>query len=121
MMVPSFPNLFMLYGPNSQPVSGGISLPSWFQIWAAYIGQCLVGLFEGNHSSVEVTREAYEAFNQRLDEEASRLAFVTDKASSEKNYYVNASGRLQANSPFETADLYAMQKAPMPADLDYKD
>ena len=41
LMVPDFPNLFMLYGPNSQPVSGGISLISWFQIWAAYIAQCI--------------------------------------------------------------------------------
>jgi len=22
-MVPNFPNMFMLYGPNSQPLSGG--------------------------------------------------------------------------------------------------
>ncbi len=112
MLVPHFPNLFMLYGPNSQPVSGGISLPSWFQIWAAYVGQCLVEMFEGGHSAVSVTESAFEAFNKRLDAEASGMAFVTDKGSAERNYYLNSSGRLQVNTPFETADLYAMQKAP---------
>lgn len=112
MLVPHFPNLFMLYGPNSQPVSGGISLPSWFQIWAAYVGQCLVAMFEGGHSSVAVRESAFEAFNERLDAEASGMAFVTDKRSAERNYYLNSSGRLQVNTPFETADLYAMQKAP---------
>lgn len=112
MLVPHFPNLFLLYGPNSQPVSGGISLPSWFQIWAAYVGQCLVEMFEGGYSSVAVTESAFEAFNERLDAEASGMAFVTDKGSAERNYYLNSSGRLQVNTPFETADLYAMQKAP---------
>ncbi len=117
MLVPHFPNLFMLYGPNSQPVSGGISLPSWFQIWAAYVGQCLVAMFEGGHASVSVTESAFEAFNERLDAEASGMAFVTDKRSAERNYYLNSSGRLQVNTPFETADLYAMQKAPNFDDL----
>ena len=40
------------------------------------------------------------------------MAFVTDRGSVGRNYYVNALGRLQVNTPFETADLYAMQKAP---------
>ena len=119
ILVPHFPNLFMLYGPNSQPVSGGISLPSWFQIWAAYVGQCLVAMFEGGHSAVSVTGPAFEAFNKRLDAEASGMAFVTDKGSAARNYYLNASGRLQVNTPFETADLYAMQKAPDFEDLEF--
>jgi 4-hydroxyacetophenone monooxygenase len=119
MMMPDFPNLFVLYGPNSQPVSGGISLPSWFQIWAAYVGQCLTMLIDEGHSAVAVTDLAYKDFNQRLDDEAAGMAFVTDTASVERNYYVNASGRLQLNTPFETADLYAMQKAPNRDDLEF--
>jgi 4-hydroxyacetophenone monooxygenase len=118
MMVPNFPNLFMLYGPNSQPVSGGISLPSWFQIWAAYIAQCLELMFERGGTSVEVTEPAFKDFNRRLDAEAAGMAFLTDTASVDKNYYVNAHGRLQLNTPFETGDLYAMQKAPDPNDLE---
>lgn len=118
MMVPHFPNFFMLYGPNSQPASGGISLPSWFQIWSAYAAQCLTMMLEGGHSSVCVSETAFKDHNRKLDEEASRLAFVKDPNSVEKNYYVNAQGRLQVNSPFETAELWAMQKAPDPADLE---
>ncbi len=111
MMMPGFPNLFTLYGPNSQPTSGGISLPSWFQIWAAYIAQCLEKLIEDGHSSVEVSEAAFEAHNQKLDAEASVMAIVTE-SSSARNYYVNEDGRMQVNSPFETADLWTMQKAP---------
>ena len=119
LLVPHFPNLFMLYGPNSQPVSGGISLPSWFQIWAAYVAQCLVAMFDGEHAAISVTGSAFEEYNKRLDAEASGMAFVTDKGSAAKNYYLNSSGRLQVNTPFETADLYAMQKVPDFDDLEF--
>lgn len=112
MMVPRFPNLFIMYGPNSQPVSGGVSLPSWLQIWSAYIGQCLMTLIDEGHSRVAVTEGAFTEHNARIDEEASGLAFITDTGSVAKNYYVNAAGRLLVNTPFETAELYAMMKQP---------
>ena len=112
MMVPKFPNLFVMYGPNSQPVAGGVSLPSWMQIWAAYAAQCLCTMFEEGHARVRVTDEAFRAFNERLDAMASTLAFVRDEGSVEKNYYVDAAGRLLVNTPFETADLYPMMETP---------
>jgi len=98
-------------------VSGGISLPSWFPIWASYITQCLFMTFEGGHSQVAVSEDAFERFNDRLSAEAAGMAFSTDTKSVERNDYVNATGRLQVNTPFETADLYEMQKAPNPDDL----
>lgn len=117
MLVPNFPNLFILYGPNSQPASGGVSLPSWFQIWSAYVAQCLTTLINGEHAAVAVTESAFKDYNQRLDDVASELAFVKDTGSVERNYYVNAKGRLQVNTPFETADLDAMYKTPDNDDL----
>ncbi len=118
-LVPHFPNLFIMYGPNSQPVSGGVSLPSWFQIWAAYFGRCLLTLIEGGYSRFAVTEPAFKEHNARLDAEASGLAFITDTRSVEKNYYVDASGRLLVNTPFETAELHAMMKAPNRDDVEF--
>tara|TARA_B110000444_G_scaffold257290_1_gene295396 strand:- start:126 stop:2006 length:1881 start_codon:yes stop_codon:yes gene_type:complete len=119
MMMPGFPNLFTLYGPNSQPTSGGIALPSWFQIWASYIAQCLEKLVEEGCSSVEVSETAFKDHNQALDNEAGVMAIVTD-SSSVRNYYVNEDGRMQVNSPFETADLWAMQKTPNFDEINFK-
>jgi 4-hydroxyacetophenone monooxygenase len=119
MMVPHFPNFFMLYGPNSQPVSGGISLLSWFQIWAAYIAQCLHTMFEEGHAQVLVKKEAFEAFNAEQDAVGSELAFIKDTNSVERNYYVDKEGRLLVNTPYETAELYAMMKAPNRDDLEF--
>lgn len=119
MLVPRFPNLFIMYGPNSQPVSGGVSLPSWIQIWAAYVGRCLDTLFEGGYTTVAVNEPAFKDYNARLDEEASGLAFIKDEGSVERNYYVNESGRVLVNTPFETGDLYAMMKTPNRDDIEF--
>jgi 4-hydroxyacetophenone monooxygenase len=119
MMVPRFPNFFILYGPNSQPASGGVSLPSWFQIWAAYVARCLQTMFDGGFDRVAVTEKAFEEYNARLDAEASKLAFLQDTRSIERNYSVDSEGRLLVNTPFETAELYAMMKAPNRGDLEF--
>ena len=119
MLVPHFPNLFIMYGPNSQPVSGGVSLPSWFQIWSAYIAQCLTTMLEEGHSKVAVREPAFKEHNAALDKQALGLAFITDTGSVEKNYYVNSEGRLLVNTPFETAELYAMMKEPNRDDVEF--
>jgi 4-hydroxyacetophenone monooxygenase len=119
MMVPHFPNFFILYGPNSQPVSGGVSLPSWFQIWAAYIAQCLDTMFEEGHAQVAVKESAFEKYNADLDAYGSELAFIKDTRSVERNYYVDGDGRLVVNTPYETAELYASMKAPNRDELEF--
>ena len=120
MMVPRFPNFFIMYGPNSQPVSGGISLLSWFQIWAAYIAQCLQVLFEEGHAQVSVSEEAFQRYNEKTDAAGSELAFVKDTRSVEKNYYVDSAGRLLVNTPYETAELYAMLNTPSRDELEFE-
>ena len=114
MLVPGFPNLFTLYGPNSQPVSGGVALPAWYQMWAGFIARCLVRMIEENLSTVEVTEEAFRHYNDRLVEESQKLIMVTEEASAKKNYYVNANGRMQVNAPWETHEYYRMTSYPDP-------
>jgi 4-hydroxyacetophenone monooxygenase len=112
MTVPGFPNFFMLYGPNSQPISGGATLPAWFEIWSRYIGQAIVAMIEGGSSRIEVRKEVYEEYNKRLDETARKLIYITDVGSRERNYYVNEWGRLQVNVPWEAEDYFRMSSAP---------
>ena len=101
MMVPQFPNMFMFYGPNSQAVSTGPSQATWFTIWAAFVGRCLKRMIREGHTSVEVTREAYESYNQALDKEAENLVMMTVEGGIEQNYYVNNDhGRVQVNAPW---------------------
>ena len=101
MMVPHFPNMFMLYGPNSQPLSGGTGLPIWYQVWSGYAAQLIVRMLEEGKSSVEVKLEAHDRYNEALDKEASKLLLMHDMGSPDNNYYVNAThNRLQMSSPW---------------------
>jgi 4-hydroxyacetophenone monooxygenase len=100
MLVPNFPNMFMLYGPNSQPLSGGTGLPVWYVLWSAYIASCIVRIVEEGKSTVEVKLDAYERYNKELDVEASDLLLMHDEGAPDKNYYINAHGRMQVNAPW---------------------
>jgi 4-hydroxyacetophenone monooxygenase len=108
MMVPRFPNMFMLYGPNSQPVSGGTGLPIWYCLWAGYVAQCLVRMLEGGQSRVEVLDSAYQRYNRALDAESKKLIHLHKEGAPEKNYYVNHFGRLQVNAPWYGPDFHRM-------------
>ena len=108
MMTPNFPNMFMIYGPNSQPVSGGTGLPIWYVIWAGYAAQCVVRMIEEGRSRVEVKEDAYERYNEALDVEASKLILLQEEGAPEKNYYVNEFGRLQMNAPWYGPEFHRM-------------
>ena len=100
MVAPNFPNLFMLYGPNSQPLSGGTGLPIWYVVWAAYAARCISRMIEEGKAQVEVKPEAFERYNEALDAEASKLILLQDEGAPDKNYYVNEFGRVQVNAPW---------------------
>lgn len=108
MMVPNYPNFFMLYGPNSQPVSGGTGLPIWYVVWASYIGQQIVRMIEHGNAKVEVTRAAFEQYNKELDAEAAQLLILQNEGAPDKNYYVNDFGRLQVNAPWYGPEFHRM-------------
>jgi 4-hydroxyacetophenone monooxygenase len=101
LMAPQFPNMFMLYGPNSQPVSGGTQLPVWFVIWSSYAAQCIMRTIERGKSAVEVKRDAYERYNKALDEEGQKIILMHKVGAPEKNYYVNNEHhRVQVSAPW---------------------
>ncbi|HLG89055.1 MAG TPA: NAD(P)-binding domain-containing protein [Alphaproteobacteria bacterium] len=110
MMVPEFPNLFMLYGPNSQPVSGGTSMPNWYMVWSAYAARCIERMLETGKSRVEVTRDAYERYNAALDAESRKLIHVKPEGGADKSYYVNNEHgrRLQVNMPWPSPEFHRM-------------
>ena len=108
MMTPNFPNMFMIYGPNSQPVSGGTGLPIWYVLWSAYIAKLLTKMIEDDKSRVEVKTEAYERYNEALDQEAAKLILLQEEGAPDKNYYVNEFGRLQMNAPWYGPEFHRM-------------
>lgn len=60
-------------------------LPSWFQIWAAYLAQCLHAKFEEGHATVDVQQTAFEKDDADLEAVDSDLAFLKDTRSVERS------------------------------------
>ncbi len=108
MTVPHFPNMFMLYGPNSQPLSGGTGLPIWYVIWSAYAATCITRALQEGKTRVEVKAEAFERYNKALDEEASSLLLMQDEGAPDKNYYINEHGRMQVNAPWYGPEFHRL-------------
>jgi 4-hydroxyacetophenone monooxygenase len=108
MMVPGYPNMFMIYGPNSQPLSGGTGLPVWYVVWSSYAAKCIKQMLETGSSRIDVKQEAFERYNEALDAEASTLLLLQEEGAPDKNYYVNQFGRLQVNAPWYGPEFHRM-------------
>ena len=109
MMVPDFPNLFMLYGPNSQPLSGGTGLPIWYVIWSAYAAQCIVrDARDGQDPGARSRKTSTSATTRRSTRSAQNLILLQNEGAPEKNYYVNEFGRVQVNAPWYGPEFHRM-------------
>jgi 4-hydroxyacetophenone monooxygenase len=120
MTVPGFPNLFMLYGPNSQPVASGSGLPTWFEIWTGYIASGIVGMLEQGQTSMSVRRDVFDDYNDQLHEEAKKLVYLMQSTVSTRNYYVNEFGRLQTNAPWSGEKFYELCASPDASHFDFR-
>jgi 4-hydroxyacetophenone monooxygenase len=102
MVIPGFPNLFTLYGPNHQPRGG--SLYSWAEIWARYAVTSVAHMIENDKKSMEVRPEVYDQYQARLDEATSKLIWESEGS----GYYVNEFGRQGVNMPWTTSEYHSM-------------
>ena len=93
MTVPDFPNLFVLYGPNSQGGAGG-SLLGTIQLWATYVANIIARMIEGGYTSFDVKKDVMAEHIKTLDGRTSQMIWM-DPDSVDRNYYVHQ-GRVQA-------------------------
>ena len=100
--VPNFPNLFMLYGPNTNLITNG-SLVLFSEIEIEYILRCLAALGERGARSMECSAEAAQAYNARVDAAARLMAYGVDGVS---NWYKSETGRVTQNWPLSTVDFW---------------
>lgn len=111
--VPGFPNLFLLYGPNTNLASGGsIILASECEV--SYAMSCLTMLAASRKRTIEPTREAYEDWYRRVQDEVRTMVWASPHV--EHNFYKNADGEVNALNPFRLVDYWAWTRAADPAD-----
>ncbi|OBF46838.1 flavin-containing monooxygenase [Mycolicibacterium monacense] len=111
MTAPGFPNLFFLYGPNTNPPGG-----SWLTIAEAqvrYVVDMLTRMVRDDVAAVECRPEPFEEYNTELDETNNAMVYAMDGV---QNYYRNSKGRVVTNSPWAVPDYFARTSQPNMAD-----
>jgi len=100
--LPGYPNLFLLYGPNTNIVVNG-SITYFSECEVHYIVACLHHLLATGGRALHPTPEAHDAYNERVDAENRRMAWG---ASAVNSWYKNATGRSAQNWPFSLLDYW---------------
>ena len=98
LLVPEFPNFFMLYGPNT---NGGL-IVSNLERQAEFAVQEIRRLARRGIDTVEVTESATRRYNDWLQRRIAVMAYATGE-----NYYKTASGRVVTQWP-DNATMYAL-------------
>ncbi|MGE4608358.1 MAG: NAD(P)/FAD-dependent oxidoreductase [Myxococcota bacterium] len=106
--VPNFPNLFLLYGPNTNLAhAGSIIFHSECQV--RYIMGCIHALLAGDHAAMECKRDVHDEYNARLQREAAQMVWAHPGMDS---WYKNARGRITTTSPWRLVDYWAWTREP---------
>ncbi|MEU1999865.1 flavin-containing monooxygenase [Rhodococcus sp. NPDC019627] len=106
--VPNFPNFFVIGGPQTTPAHGGSAI---------YISECaiayalgaLIKMIENDIAAIEVKRDVFEDYNNRVDAEHETLVWTHPGTT---NWYRNARGRVISALPWRGVDYRALTEAP---------
>ncbi|MGV9915066.1 flavin-containing monooxygenase, partial [Streptomyces tendae] len=104
MATPGYPNLFFLYGPNTNLGHGG----SWItmaECQARYLSELVCAFVDRELTAVECTPAAYERYNDDLDATHQEMVWAHPGVTS---WYRNAAGRVVTNMPWRVADYWRM-------------
>lgn len=110
--VPNFPNLFCIYGPNTNLVVAG-SIAHNCESQVTYILRCIELLLREGQHTVECRQDVHDRYNERVDEVNAGTAWGAPQVD---NWYKNDAGRVTANLPFRIIDYWKMTHRLHPED-----
>lgn len=113
---PNFPNLFIMYGPNTNIVVNG-SIIFFSECEIRYIMGCIELLLREGYAAMEPKKSVHDAFNETIDAGNAQMAWGSPQVNS---WYKNAKGRVTQNWPFPLVDYWARTRAPDPADFEFR-
>lgn len=104
--VPDFPNLFIMYGPNTNLAHGG-SLYLHAEWQTRSIMTAIRGVLQKGARSVSVLKSVSDDYNARLDRAHEAMVWTHPGM---RNWYRNEQGRVVTNSPWRLVDYWQMTK-----------
>jgi 4-hydroxyacetophenone monooxygenase len=109
--VPNFPNLFCLYGPNTNLVVNG-SIVMFSECAVHYVMECLRLLLAGGGQAMDLRPEVLDSYQAVIDKANAGMAWGVEGVD---NWYKSASGRVSQNWPLPTIDYWTLTRRPDPA------
>ncbi|MFB6891025.1 flavin-containing monooxygenase [Kitasatospora sp. NPDC056327] len=108
--VPGFPNLFLMYGPNTN--LGHNSAVLALEAQASYIARCVALLARGRvRAELDVTDRAADAWQELVDTGSAGTVWAGPCTS----WFKTADGSLTTNWPYRTRVYQRLTAAPSPA------
>ena len=108
LTVPGFPNLFLMYGPNTNIVVNG-SIIFFSECEAHYIVESVRMLLDRGMRAMDCKPEVHDAYNERIDAANLQRAWG---AATVNTWYKNAKGRVTQNWPFALLEYWQQTREP---------
>ena len=100
--IPGYPNLFALYGPNTNLVVNG-SIVFFSECEMYYVMLCLRHMLESGHNEISCRPEVHKSYNEMIDARNKQMAWG---ASDVNSWYKNAEGRITQNWPGSLVEFW---------------
>ncbi len=105
-MVPGFPNLWSVYGPNT---NGGLGPGAFHELVTRYALECMQRLILEDRHSIEPREDAYVRFNEDVDARNARKVWSDPRSGS---YYWTEHGRSVVMCPFNGPEIFDLLRHP---------
>ena len=112
MCVPGFPNLFLMYGPNTNIVVNG-SIIYFSELETRYLTEAVRLLLTEDRSSLEVRADVHDEYNVEVDDANGRMAWGVATVNT---WYRNRHGRIAQNWPFSLLEFWRRTQRVEPDD-----
>lgn len=108
MTVPMFPNLFVMFGPNTNMGHGGSAM--WLaETQSRFIIECLKTMSAKGVTAMEVREEVRGAYTREIDSLHEHLIWSHPGV---QTYYRNRHGQVRSPMPFRLVDYWHLTRAP---------
>lgn len=104
--VPQFPNMFILFGPNTNLGHGGSAI-FLAECQVRHMMLALEHMVQHDANAIECTEQAHDTYNQLIDQKLAQLSWSHPSVNT---WYKNASGRIVTNQPWKLIEYWELTK-----------
>jgi len=110
IVVPHFPNFYMMYGPGTNLGYNG-NLIHNSEVQAQFIAGCIRMAIENGYDRLEIREPVFEDYMERTGRKLQEFVWSTHYGTT---YFRNAKGRVTTNSPWTLLEMWSWCHEPNP-------